>query len=112
MERYLARSKRDRAELAEIGFLALGLHARPAIPELIRLARDGSRPQLARQAMRCVALIGDEGVDEVSQLMVDPVPAIRASATNIVQDFAPWRLSGDEEKQFWRLRNAGTWNQY
>lgn len=72
------------AEGAVDAFLALGLSASPAIPELARLAKDRSRGRIANRVINALAWIGPEARPIVIDLLNDPRPDIRSSAISML----------------------------
>jgi len=63
-----------RSQRAEMAFAILGETARPAIPELTRLARTSSDPKRVERCVDCLAGIGPEAVGSLLSLATNGPP--------------------------------------
>jgi hypothetical protein len=77
-----------RSERAEMAFRILGEAARPAIPELSRLARTSSDPWRAKRCADSLASIGPEAIPSLLSLATNGPPWTRYWALEVLQSFA------------------------
>ena len=66
------------------GFLALGSTARPAVPELTRLARDAKSEQVSYWALHALAYVGRDGLPPLIAAVRDPQHRNRPCAASML----------------------------
>ncbi len=81
-------STEERADSTPGGFAALGAVARPAIPELTRLARTSSRPKRAERCAVALTGIGPEAIPSLLSLATNGPPWTRYWAVYALEYFA------------------------
>jgi hypothetical protein len=81
-------SPEERAERSQYAFECLGGVARPAIPELTRLARASSDPKRADRCAAALAFIGPEAIPSLLSLATNGPPWTRRSALDCLERFA------------------------
>ena len=81
-------SPEERADRTRDAFWALGAVARPAIPELTRLARTSSDPWRAERCAISLAFIGPEAIPNLLSLATNGPPWTRYSAVGGLERFA------------------------
>ena len=80
-------SPEERAERSEIAFECLGSVARPAIPELTRLARTSSDPRRADRCAASLTFIGPEAIPSLLSLATNAPPWTRYEAVDCLGRF-------------------------
>ena len=80
-------SPEERAYRSQYAFEFLGAVARPAIPELTRLARTASDPKRAEHCAAALAFIGPEAIPSLLSLATNGPPWTRYYALSVLQRF-------------------------
>jgi hypothetical protein len=78
----------QRAQRSQYAFSSLGAVARPAIPELTRLARASPDPQRAERCATALAFIGPEAIPSLLSLATNAPPWTRYHAISMLGRFA------------------------
>ena len=88
VERNRPLSPAERAVRSPYAFGCLGAVARPAIPELTRLARTSSDPERAERCTASLASIGPEAIPSLLSLATNGPPLTRYHAISWLERFA------------------------
>jgi HEAT repeat protein len=87
VERDRPLSPAERAVRSQYAFEFLGAVARPAIPELTRLARTSSAPERAERCAASLAFIGPEAIPSLLSLATNAPPCTRYHAIGVLESF-------------------------